>query len=98
MPNEEPDIVELEREDGDPIKLRVARYFYYNGEEYVLLSDDIDDIDAESATHYIMQVKPVEGEEDMEEFLPIEDDVLLDKLAKAVENVFDEDENDSEDD
>ena len=35
---EEWDIIELEGDDGSPIRLCVERYFFYNGDEYVLLS------------------------------------------------------------
>ena len=36
------DIVEGVDEEGNRLLLRVDRYFYYNGEEYVLLSDDVE--------------------------------------------------------
>ena len=37
------DIVEGVDEEGNRLILRVNRYFFYNGEEYVLLSDDIEE-------------------------------------------------------
>ena len=86
MPNEDMDIVELENEDGSALRLRVARYFYYNGEEFVLLSADLEGENAQ-ADQYIMKVTAVEGETDMEEFEPIEDDALYDKLINALEAV-----------
>lgn len=98
MADEELDIVELEDEKGQTLRLRVARYFYYNGEEYVLLSDDLTGDGAAEESHYIMRVAPVEGEDDMEEFEPIDDTALLDKLEKAVETVFDEDDYSEDDD
>ncbi len=93
MEQEELDIIELENEDGEVMELRVARYFFYNGEEYVLLSDDLESDDNEEASHYIMQVVQVEGEEEMEEFVPITDEALLEKLACAVEKVYEDEDN-----
>ena len=70
---EEWDIIELEGDDGEPIRLCVERYFFYNGDEYVLLS-------------------PMEGEgnEDMEEFVPVDED-LMDQLIEVAEATFDVD-------
>lgn len=88
----ERDIVEMEGEDGAVLKLCVERYFYYNGEEYVLLSDDVEENNVEEVSHYVMKVVPVPEEgEDMEEFVPVEDD-LMDKLVEAAETVYLEDE------
>ena len=91
----ERDIVEMEGEEGAVLKLAVERYFYYNGEEYVLLSDDVEENNVEEASHYVMKVVPVEGEEDMEEFVPVDDD-LMEKLVEAAETIFDEEDEDEE--
>ena len=94
MANQEDlDIIELEGEDGEVLRLLVERYFFYNGDEYVLLSDDIDLPEGEEVSRYVMKVQPVEGgdgEEDMEEFVPVDED-LMDQLIQVVETVFDED-------
>ena len=82
------DIVTLEDEDGKELSLRVERYFYFNGEEYVILSADLEGT-AEDPDRYVMRVTPVEGEEDMEEFTPIEDEELEQRLIKAAETVLD---------
>ena len=52
------DIVEGVDEDGNRLLLRVNRYFYYNGEEYVLLSDDIDEVNdhLDEVTFFVMKV------------------------------------------
>lgn len=92
--NEELDIIELEGEDGATLKLRVARYFFYNGEEYVLLSDDCGEVPQDEVSHYVMKVQPIpaqDGEEEMEEFVPVDDD-LMDQLIQVVEATFDADE------
>ena len=78
----------LEAEDGSELQLRVERYFYFNGEEFVILSSDLEGT-AEDPDRYVMRVTPVEGEEDMEEFTPIEDEDLEQRLIKAAETVLD---------
>ena len=98
MDNEDLDIVELENENGETLRLLVDRYFYYNGEEYVLLTDDLTGDMGEEASRYIMKVCAVEGEEDMEEFEPIDDDELYEKLSNAVQTVLDEEFDDLDDD
>ena len=93
MADLEKDIIELEGEDGEAIKLCVERYFFYNGDEYVLLSDDCGDIAEEEVSHYVMKVQPLEIEdgEEMEEFVPVDED-LMDQLIQVVEATFDNDE------
>ena len=88
---EEMDIIELEGENGDVLRLLVERYFFYNGEEYVLLSDEVDLPQGEEVSRYVMKVQPVEGEdgEDMEEFVPVDED-LMEQLIQVVEATFDE--------
>ena len=86
--DEELDIVTLEDENGGELSLRVERYFYYNGEEFVILSSDLDGTQADP-DRYVMRVTPVEGDEDMEEFTPIEDEELEERLIHAAETVLD---------
>ena len=94
---EEWDIIELEGDDGEPIRLCVERYFFYNGEEYVLLSDACDVEDEDEISRYVMKVQPMEGEgnEDMEEFVPVDED-LMDQLIEVAEATFDIDDDDEE--
>ena len=86
--NEELDIVEMEDDEGGTYKLRVARYFYYNGDEYVVLTDDVDDPqdDLSEVDLIIMRVTEDE-EEDMETFEPI-DDALAESLEPVVRSTF----------
>ena len=73
--DEELDIVSLEAEDGSELQLRVERYFYFNGEEFVILSSDLEGT-AEDPDRYVMRVTPVEEE-------------LEQRLIKAAETVLD---------
>ena len=94
---EEWDIIELEGDDGSPIRLCVERYFFYNGDEYVLLSDACDVEDEAEVSRYVMKVQPMEGEgnEDMEEFVPVDED-LMDQLISVVEATFDSEDDEEE--
>lgn len=102
------DLIEGVDEDGNNVLLEVVRYFFYNGEEYVVLGEAHDgecDCECEHCDHhgedeeeeavnlYIMKV--VESEEDgeeIEEFLPVEDEDLLDQLIEVVQADFEADE------
>ena len=84
------DIVEGVDEEGNRLLLRVDRYFYYNGEEYVLLSDDVEGTKTlEDATLYVMKVsvsKDEEGEE-IEDFDPVEPE-LMDSLIEVIKTNY----------
>ena len=98
MANQEDwDIIEFEGDEGDTVRLCVERYFFYNGDEYVLLSDACDVEEGEEISRYVMKVQPVEGEdeEDMEEFVPVDED-LMDQLISVVEATFDTDEDEED--
>ena len=86
------DIIEFEGDEGDTVRLCVERYFFYNGDEYVLLSDACDVPEGEEISRYVMKVQPVEGEdeEDMEEFVPVDED-LMDQLIQVVQTTFEDD-------
>ena len=104
--NEAQDIIEMTDDEGNTILMQVVDYFFYNGEEYVILTDSIDDEcdfeechghehdearacgcdevdEAEEITCYIMKVieSTVDGEE-VEEFVPVEDQALEAKLIE----------------
>lgn len=103
------DLIEGIDEDGNPVLLEVVRYFFYNGEEYVVLGDaheggcdceecehedhDHEEDEEEAVNLYIMKVveKEEDGEE-IEEFLPVEDEDLLEKLIEVVQADFEADE------
>ena len=102
------DLIEGVDEDGNNILLEVVRYFFYNGEEYVVLGEahegdcdcecedcghDHEEDDEEAVNLYIMKVveKEEDGEE-IEEFLPVEDEALLEKLIEVVQADFEADE------
>ncbi len=105
------DIIEGTDEDGNKLLLRVEKYFFFNGEEYVLLCDGCDCEDCahehehggeHEAALYVMKVEVSNDEdgEEIEEFVPVDED-LMDKLIEAVEQSYleeDEEELDDDDD
>lgn len=88
------DIVEGVDEDGNRLLLRVNRYFYYNGEEYVLLSDDVDEPNnnMEEVAFFVMRVTETTDEdgEEIEEFEPVEQE-LMEALIEVVKTNFEDD-------
>ncbi|NLB90387.1 MAG: DUF1292 domain-containing protein, partial [Clostridiales bacterium] len=96
------DVIEGIDEEGNQILLQVMDYFFYNGEEYVILADADDslysDCDDEECEHdheqdeldlYIMKVITSTGDdgEEMEEFVPV-DEELMDTLIEVVQTNF----------
>ena len=98
---DERDIVVFTDDEGNDVELEVIDYFFYNGQEYAVLQDAEDECDCEACEHeedeecdccgdqdvYLMEIKQVE--DDMEEFIPVEDDALLSKLIAIVQRRFD---------
>ena len=87
--DEERDLVVFEDDAGNELTMEVLDYLCYEGKEYALLTeyveDDDDEDDEGEIEVMIMEVKPVG--EDQEEFLPIDDD-----LAEKIMAIFDSDE------
>lgn len=88
------DIIEGEDEEGNPMLLKVERYFYYNGDEYVLLrqidseeDEGVDDSSDDRLYVMLVQVSEDEDGEEVEDFVPVEDE-LMEALIKAARTVF----------
>ena len=45
----EPDLIEMTDEDGNTILFEIIEYFFYNGEEYAILTEAEDEEDAEQS-------------------------------------------------
>ena len=92
--DEERDLVEFEDDAGNKLTMEVLDYLAYEGKEYALLTeyveDDSEGDEDEPIEVFIMEVVPVG--EDQEEFVPV-DDALAEKLIKIFEsNGFEDDE------
>ena len=87
--DEERDLVVFEDDAGDELTMEVLDYLCYEGKEYALLTeyveDDDEDDDEGEIEVMIMEVVPVG--DDQEEFVPIDDD-----LAEKIMAVFESDE------
>lgn len=86
------DIIEGTDEDGNRVLLTVEQYFFYNGEEYVLLrqvEDEAQPADPDKQTLYVMRVsvsKDEDGEE-IEDFEPV-DEELAQRLIPVIRARF----------
>ena len=97
--DEERDLVVFESDAGNELTMEVLDYLAYEGKEYALMTEYVEDDDDgdedEPIEVFIMEVRPVG--EDQEEFVPIDDD-LAETLLKIFESDdFDEVYEDEED-
>lgn len=109
MEDNELDLVVFEDDKGNQITMEVIDYFFYEGDEYAMLTDYKEENDCDSceskdcagctAQEEVVIMKVVPVGEDEEEFLPV-DEELATKLIEMIESgAFDddEDEDDEED-
>ncbi len=83
--DEERDLVVFEDDAGNELTMEVLDYLCYEGKEYALLTEYVEDDDEGEIEVMIMEVVPVG--DDQEEFVPIDDD-----LAEKIMAVFESDE------
>ncbi len=96
----EDDIIEMTDEEGNTILFHILDYFFYNGEEYAILTDSNEEDDDEAVDCYVMKIVLTTGEdgEELEEFVPVEDQALEAKLMEiATVKLNDDEEADDED-
>lgn len=92
--DEDRDLVVVEDDEGNELTLEVLDYLAYEGKEYALLTeyvedDDEEEDDDEPIEAYIMEVRPVG--EDQEEFVPVDDDLAEELLRIFESEDFDDD-------
>ena len=87
----EADVVVFEDDRGNQITMEVIDYLFYEGKEYALLGELDTQGEERDREAYVMEVVPVEDDPDMEEFVPVDED-LANKLIEIFENVDLEDE------
>ena len=85
MEENELDLVVFEDEAGNEVTMQVVDYLFYEGKEYALLTEYVEGA-GESDIHeaFAMEVRPVEGDDENEEFVEIEDD----RIYQAVVDLF----------
>lgn len=84
--DEERDLVVFEDDDGNELTMEVLDYLAYEGKEYALLTEYVEDEDEDEDDEtpvevFIMEVRPVG--EDQEEFVPVDED-----LAETLIQIF----------
>ena len=92
---EERDVVEFVDDEGNTLLLEVMDYFFYNGEEFAALQDAKDEDDDGV---YIMKINSFTDEngEELEEFVPPEEE-LMEKLIAIVNTRFGGEDDEDED-
>lgn len=92
---EERDLVVFEDDAGNELTMEVLDYLSYEGREYAMLTEYVEDEDEDAAEDepvevFIMEVVPVG--DDQEEFVPV-DEALAETLMRIFESDdFDDDE------
>lgn len=101
------DLVEFEDDDGNVLTMEILDYLNYEGKEYALLTEYTPDQEnacegcekgacegcGNAREAFVMEIRLVEGEEDVEEFVPVDE-----KLAEKLIDIFQNSEFDMEDD
>ena len=89
------DVVVFVDDEGNEVTMEVMDYFFYEGQEYAVLCEYVEDAEAsdEPREAYVMKVEPVG--EDEEEFIPV-DEALAAKLIEILENEEFDDEDEEE--
>ena len=86
--DEERDLVVFEDDAGNQMTMEVLDYLAYEGKEYALLTPYIEDEDEfdddEEPEAFIMEV--VDAGDDMEEFVPVEDEELVQQLIEIFQS------------
>ena len=86
--DEERDLVVFEDDAGNELTMEVLDYLYYEGKEYALLTEFVeDDDDDEEGEIEVMIMEVVPVGDDQEEFVPVEEE-LMDRLIKAAQVTF----------
>ncbi|MBQ8200830.1 MAG: DUF1292 domain-containing protein [Clostridia bacterium] len=96
----EEDIIEMTDEEGNTILFKILDYFFYNGEEYAILTDSNEDDTDEAVDCYVMKIVVTTDDdgEELEEFVPVEDQALEAKLMEiATVKLNDDEDADDED-
>ena len=94
MEGMESDTIIFEDEDGNEFEFAVRDYFFYNGDEYALLTEVGQEADENGEECIVCKVETTEnedGEED-EEFVLVEDETLAGKLIEIANTRLADDE------
>ena len=79
------DLIVFETEDGEEVTFVIEDYFFYNGEEYAVLTEyDTEKEVVLDEGSIVCKIETSEDEngEEVEEFVPVEDDAMAEKLIE----------------
>ena len=98
MEGMEEDVIVFEDEDGQEYEFSVVDYFFYNGEEYALLTENGTEGTEQEGECIVCKVVPVTGEDgaEDEEFELVDDEELAQKLIDIANTHMAEDEEEEE--
>ena len=88
------DLIVFETEDGEEVTFVIEDYFFYNGEEYAILTEydtEKDEVLDEGSIVCRIDTTEDENGEETEEFVPIEDDEMAEKLIEIANTQLAED-------
>ena len=89
------DLIVFETEDGEEVTFVVEDYFFYNGEEYAILTEydpEKEEIIDEGSIVCKIENTTDENGEEAEEFVPVEDDEMAEKLIEIANAQLEDDE------
>lgn len=84
---EEKEIVVFLDENGNDVEMEVLAYVEYNGKEYAALTDVMEGADEEideEVEVMFAEVAELQGEEEELDFIPVEDEALVDALFEIL--------------
>ncbi|MBQ9210373.1 MAG: DUF1292 domain-containing protein [Clostridia bacterium] len=93
------DLIIFETEDGEEVTFVIEDYFFYNGDEYAVLTEydtEADQVKDEGSIICKIETSEDENGEEIEEFVPVEDDALAEKLIEIANAQLAEDEEEEE--
>ena len=77
------DLIVFETEDGEEVTFVIEDYFFYNGEEYAVLTEydtEKDEVKDEGSIVCKIETSVDENGEEIEEFINVEDEEMAQKL------------------
>ncbi len=96
---QEPDLLEVTDDEGNVMLMQIVDYFFYNGQEYAIVADYDTEEEAEEMPPadgvdcFVMQVNSFTDEngEEFDEFVPIEDEELENRLITVARGYLESD-------
>ncbi len=88
--NDELDLIVFEDDNGNEVTMQVLDYRFYEGHEYALITEYHENESNDENGIFVMEVCPIQGDEENEEFVPV-DESLTQKLVELFTTPYEED-------